>query len=87
MCFKSWSVSGLHAVLLGNSTGQRQQRMTQAVKADAHPQMCPLTVTGLRWVPRQQLRQAGVALETGSPPGLGSLLPFRLCCWEGLYPT
>lgn len=59
MCFKSWSVSGLHAVLLGNSTGQRRQRMTQAVKVDAHPQMCPLTVTGLRWVPRQQLTQTG----------------------------
>lgn len=66
MCFKTLSVSGLHAELLGNSMGQRWQRMTQAVKADTYPQMCPLTVIGLRWVPRQRLRRAGVALETGS---------------------
>lgn len=53
-------------------------------KAGAHPQMRPLTVTGLRWVPRQQLTLAGVALGLRASPsaGLGSVLPFSLCCWE-----
>lgn len=57
--------------------------MTRAVKAGAHPQMRPLTVTGLRWVPRQQLTLAGVALETGSPRRAGLCAAVQLVLLGG----
>lgn len=71
MCFKKLEASLGCSCVLGELHRAETAKMTWAVKAGAHPQIRPLTVTGLRWVPRQQLTLAGVALETGSPRRAG----------------